>query len=104
MENVLKQVIESEYRAQKIISEAKYEIKQSAENLQNEIDNIKEKIFSTAKKAADEIKTSKHKQAEQECEKIMLMANEKADHMKKSFIENREIWVKTLFEKVINDQ
>lgn len=105
LDSILKQVIESEYRAQKIISEAQEEKKHLAENLQDEIKKIKEKIFFSVEKKAKEIKASEHKFAILKAEEIIASANVKVTGMKESYRDNKEQWVNLLLDKVLkNDE
>lgn len=102
LENIIKQVIESEYRAQKIIDEVEKERKQAAYNIEKEIQRIKEDIFSSARKQAEEVKVEKQKYAKSQAEEIMSHARERTSLMQKKLEKNRDMWVKYLFDNVLN--
>jgi len=102
LENIIKQIIETEYRAQKIVNEAKNEQLQSSRDFESEINSLKDKIFSAAKQKAETIKAEKLKYAKEQSDKILTEANEKVSSMRVMFENNRELLVKQLYDNVLN--
>ncbi|NSW90892.1 MAG: hypothetical protein HPY74_09540 [Firmicutes bacterium] len=101
MENILRKVIEIEYRAQRIMGEGAEERKQAVLEAEEKIALIKEEIFLSLKKSIEEIKAEKQKEAKQESERIMLETKNKVSLMQKEFNENRNLWVKDIFNDII---
>lgn len=102
MDTIIKQVIESEYRAQRIIDEVENQRKLAESTLQEEIGKVREDIFSGSNLKAREIKTKKIEQAKVQAAQIMSEARDRASQMQKKLEENRNNWVKSLFENVLN--
>ena len=101
LENIIKQVIESEYRAQRIIEEVENERKQAAYNIEKEIGQLKADIFSLAEQKAETVKSEKLKQAQAEAAQILSLSQEKALLMIQKFEKKRNTWVERLFNKVL---
>lgn len=101
MESIIKQVIESEYRAQEIIDEVENERKQAAFNINMEIERLKDDIFSSARQQAEKIETEKKRQAEAEASRIIKEAKEKALSMQQKLNSNKDFWIDCLFKKII---
>jgi vacuolar-type H+-ATPase subunit H len=102
LENIIKQVIETEYRAQKIVREAEKEQKQTSHDLEAEINSIKDKIFYSAKQKAEAVKAKELKYAKEQSDTIMSEAYEKASSMRIMLEKNRESLVKNLYDSVLN--
>lgn len=102
MEKIIKQVIESEYRAQKIIDEIEKERKQIELNTECEIEKIREKIFLAARQKAEEIKANKLRAAEMHSREILSEAHKRANLMQSKFKENKRSWIKLLINDILN--
>lgn len=102
MENIINQVIESEYRAQKIIAEAQEESKLAESRIENEIRKIKEDVFLLAQKKVEDIRSEKQKYAKAQTDKIMSEAGVKASLMREKLVQNRDRWVKLLLDNVLD--
>jgi vacuolar-type H+-ATPase subunit H len=102
LENIIKQVIETEYRAQRIVNEIKKEQLQSVRDVDLEINLIKEKIFSAAKQKAESIKAEKLKYAKEQSNKIITEAHKKVSSMRAMLENDRELLVKQLYDNVLN--
>lgn len=101
MDNIIKQVIETEYKAQKIVNELEKERKQAISNMERDILKAKEEIFSLSERKAKKIKTGKLEQARTEAYQIMSEARIKADKLQKKFESRRDIWAKDMMKAVI---
>jgi len=103
LDKIIRQVIESEYKAHKIVAEAHEQEKHLAENIESEIRKIKEEIFADAKKKAEKIKTESLEYAKAKAEEIISEANENVSLMQAKFKENRDVWVKSLLDKILEN-
>lgn len=101
MENIIKKVIESEYRAQQIISEVAEERKQAGYNAKQEVRRIREEIFMSLQQELDRIKTEKLEQAKIHADLITSEANEKISRMQSKLSENRDEWVRCLLDSIL---
>ncbi|MCX7841816.1 MAG: hypothetical protein N2489_01915 [Clostridia bacterium] len=101
MDNIIKQVIESEYRAQKIINEVENESKQAVENLEKEIQKIRDEIFLSMMNRAASIKAEKLEQAKVKAEEILDQTRARTARMMQKLEENRGIWVQQLLDHVL---
>lgn len=101
MENVIKQVIESEYRAQEIIREVKEEQRVASLNIEKEVSKIKEDIFMSARQKLEDIKIANDKYAEAQVEKILSEARAKALSLYKELEMNKASWVRCLLNSIL---
>lgn len=101
MEKLIQQVIKSEYKAHRIVAEAHEQEKHLADNIESEIKRIKEEIFADARKKAEKIKTESLKYANGKAKEIISEANENVSRMWVKFKQNRDAWVKSLLDKVL---
>ncbi len=99
--NIIKQIMESEYKAHKIVDEAKEKMQQSENNIEKEIQRIKNEIFSSARQKADAIKAEKMEQAKTQVEEIKLRTGEEVASLRKKLEENRSKWVEELVERIL---
>ena len=102
MENIIKQVIESEYRAQQILAEVEEERRQAVAALDKEIDQVREDIFLTVRRKAEAIKAEKMSSAQRSAEEILSGARTQAFLMQAKYRENRDSWVNSLIERVLD--
>lgn len=100
MDNIIKQVIESEYRAQKILREAEEERKNAAGHTERDVLELKERILKEAGLNILRLKEDKLNSARETAEKIKQDTGAKASLMEKRFAENRELWLHSLFNKI----
>jgi vacuolar-type H+-ATPase subunit H len=101
LDNILKQVIESEYRAQKILQEAEEERKHISENLEKDLQQLQQQIFNDTNLKILQMKDEKKNNALIQAKKINSENEAKVSSMKNKFENSRELWVKNLFEKII---
>jgi len=101
LENIIKKVLESEYRARKIMNEVEEQRKQAELDAEKYILDVKDSILLTLKEEIDKYKTEKQQEALVQSQKIMNEANEKVLLMQKKFEENKTLWVQEVFAKVI---
>jgi|GEM_PF-1006494 len=101
LESIIREIIESEYRAQKIVNEAEEERRLAAHNIETEIQKIKDDIFSQTNEKIETIRKEKLEYARSQAGKIIQEANAKASSMEKTFSENRFAWVECLLDNIL---
>ncbi len=101
MENTIKQILEIELRARKIIKEAqeiKAEIKQDA---LKDMKHLELNACSVRQDDINAIRNDKLSKALDEADKILAEAKEKCNLIEKDLEEKKEIWAKNVFDKII---
>ena len=101
MESIIKEIIESEYRAQKIVNEAEEERRLAAYNIENEIQKLRDDIFFQINEKIKKIREEKLEYAHNQAGKILQEAQTKASFMEKRFAENRSAWVECLLKNIL---
>lgn len=101
MDNILKQVIESEYRAQKILQEAEEERRHTSERIEKSVNQLKQQILDDTNQKILQMKEEKKSFALSQAQKINAESDMKVSLMRQKFENNRELWVKSLFEKIV---
>ena len=71
MEDIIKQVIESEYRARQIVEEAEERRKHFTDTVEDEIRKIKDGIFASVNNEIEEIRKNNQHQADIKVKEIM---------------------------------
>ncbi len=102
MEDVLKKIIELEYKAQQIKNEATEEKKRLFEEAEAEIAKMKEEIFLSVKNQIEDMKKIEQDNIKKESEKLMLDTERKIGLMWEEFNKNKDLWVKEIFNKVVS--
>ncbi len=102
MEDVLKKIIELEYKAQQIKNEAIEEKKRLFEEAEAEIAKMKEEIFLSVKNQIEDMKKIEQDNIKKESEKLMLDTERKIGLMWEEFNKNKDLWVKEIFNKVVS--
>lgn len=101
MDNIVNKIVDIEYKAQKIIKEAEQERDSLKTRIDGELEELREKTFSEAEARVKAQRSEKLGYARKEAQRIVLEAGQKSAAMEKSFAENRENWVSSLFNFVI---
>ena len=101
MESIIRKVIESEYRAQRIISEVEDARKQAELNIEKKIQKISNEISLSLEQKTERLKAEKKEQARVQAEQIISEANEKISIMENELKENRDAWVKCLLDNIL---
>lgn len=104
MENIIRKVIESEYRAQRILAEVEEERRQSAASLEAEIERAREEIFLSVRQKAEAIKAEKLENARIQAEEILSAAKAQASAMQARYREHKDSWVDSLILRVMNSE
>ena len=101
MENILKKIIEIEYKAQGIKGEGTEERKRAFIEAEANVARIKEEISLSLQKSIEGIKEEKQREARQESERLEMEAEKKIRLMRKEFDKNRDLWVRDIFNDII---
>jgi len=102
LDNIIRKVIESEYKAQKIIEQVENERNLAISKMESQIQKMKDSILLSAREKAESIKIENMKQAETQAEGIITKARQKASLMQVELEENMDTWVECLVNKVLN--
>jgi len=101
MENIIRKVIESEYRAQQIVREGVESRKLALIEAEKEISRISKEINDSLRNKIDKIKAEKKREAGQESEKIIMEARNKVFALKNEFSRRKDMLVKEIFSDII---
>jgi len=103
MEDIIRQVIESEYRAQKIIGEAEERRNYLSISIEDEIRKIKDDIFASVENEINKIRNEKRCLADGQAKKIMTEAEKSVSLMQHKFESSRQKWAKSLMDIILGD-
>ena len=103
MEDVIRQVIESEYRARKIVGEAEERRSYLSTSIEDEIQKIKNDIFASVESKIEKIRKEKLSLADDQAGKIMTEAENAVSLMQQKYESNRQKWAKSFMDVILGD-
>ncbi len=101
MNNIVKSVLDIEYKAQKITEEAINDKEQIPSIIANETENLRKQIRADIEEKLRDFKDRELSYAVRESERIKAEASKKADEMKSQFESHRDSWVQCIFESIL---
>lgn len=101
MEEIIDKLIELEYRAQKITTDAKKKEKSISEQIEKRRKEIEGNILDTYQKKLDEMRTRENLDKQQRLEEIENKKLKQIENLENEFNQNHLKWEQDLFDSII---
>lgn len=102
MDELIRQLIDIEEKAQSFMSEAKEKAKNVEEQAQKETKGLAKEIHMKAERKCETLKSLEDTQADNRIKQITEKTSKQMRILEEKYQQNKAIWVESVFQEVIN--